>query len=460
MAIRIGVGVCCVFVCINSLGMAAAYSMENNRQSDRNSTRYVAEPAYTQIFKENIQAAVANHPRTAAMIALRDGQRYRQREAKSGLYPTLEVGVSGRYRLAESFENRFDNITERSRRSTSAHASLTGRQLLYDAGQTSSRVASAKHTFTAAHEEYGQMASRIALQAVENHFQVLFQRRRQLLQREVIDDHSTTLAKVKLRFESGRGAERDVALLESRLALSEADASTVRKDLDTMVSRYEETYGFAPETLKRPQISLDLPSSLQQALETGFQNNPALRMAGSITLASKATIAAEKADRLPHVSLEVSGTKYDLDRGNNDYDITGRLILNYSLYRGGATKARIARSLKDFDRARHDEADQQRQVEREIKVAFKNRATHDNRVRALKKATEASRRNSDQLLEQFEATGGSLLALLEARKDYYQAREQYMASLIEQDILRFRLLDTMGTLNAALNIRLKKSVSD
>ncbi|MBL4801381.1 MAG: TolC family protein, partial [Emcibacter sp.] len=93
---------------------------------------------------------------------------------------------------------------------------------------------------------------------------------------------------------------------------------------------------------------------------------------------------------------------------------------------------------------------------REIKVSYQNTGFQDSRVRALKKATVASKRNSEQLQEQFEAMGGRLLSLLEARKDYYQAREKYTAALIEKDILRYHLLDAMGTLNGTLNIKLTK----
>ncbi|WP_339861340.1 TolC family protein [Paremcibacter congregatus] len=414
-------------------------------------------PAYTQQFKENIQAAVKNHPRTAAAIAQRDSYRFRQREAEAGLYPTLDVGLSGRYRLAEDFEERIDNFNERPRRKESAHATLTGRQLLYDGGQTSSRIASAKHSFTAAHQEYDLTASDVALLAVEMHFQVIFQRNRQILHEEIISDHRDMLDKVILRFESGRGAQRDVALLQSRLALAEAEASSVRKNLESSLSQYEENYGFAAQTLKRPELALNIPATLSEALEVGFQNSPSLSMAGAMTQASKSTVAAEKADQLPHVSLELAATKYDLDRGNDDYDVTGRLVMNYNLYSGGATTARIARSRKDFERTRHLEAETNRRVTREIKVAYQNMLSQDDRVLALKRATDASLKNAEQLLEQFEATGGSLLSLLEAKKDYYQAREQYMAALVEKDILRYSLLDAMGTLNTTLNIRIQKA---
>lgn len=417
-----------------------------------------AVPAYHQIFMENIRSAVTNHPRIAAVIAARDGQRFQENEARAALYPQLEVGVTGRYRLADSFEDRFDNINQRSQRDTSAHASLTGRQLIFDGGQTSSRIVSAKHAFSAAHEEYGLEASAVALMAVQSHYTVFFQRQRHGLHRQNIERHRDLLNKVILRFESGRGPSRDVALMEARLATAEAQASTVQKDMEGAVSYYEEIYGFLPENLKQPSMGLKLPVNVQDALELGFHNSRALSVASSRTLSSKEDMNAAKADRLPHLSVEMAATKYDLERGNDDYDVTGRLVMNYSLYNGGARSARISRSLKNYEQWRHNEASVMREVNRIIKVAFQDMQSQERRGISLKKARDANQRNRDQIREQFEATGGSLFALLEAEKQYHQARESYLGGRVENNIARYRLLDAMGTLLSTLNIRLKREV--
>ncbi|MBT5185895.1 MAG: TolC family protein [Kordiimonadaceae bacterium] len=412
------------------------------------------QPSYTVIFKEKVAQAVQNHPQASAAIAARDSEKFRQREARAGLYPTLDMDFSGRYRMSESFEDRFDNIVERSRRKSSAYASLIGRQLLYDSGQTSSRIDSAKHAFSAAHGEYSLTASAIALLAVEVHFDVLFQTERNQLHDRIISDHNEMLEKVKLRFESGRGLSRDVALLEARVALAEADRSYAKKDYFTMISEYEKVYGFKAENLQIPMLSHVLPKSMNEALEIGFVNSQSISVASAQSLSAKSSVNAEKADLLPHLSVELAATKYDVDRFNPDYDVTGRLVLNYNLYSGGATTARISRSMRDYDRARHQEDEARRQLDRDIKVAFQDMNLQQERVDALEKATSASKRNSDQLLVQFEATGGSLLSLLEAKKDYYSALEQHLSAVSEQNILSYRLLDVMGTLLQTLNVRL------
>ncbi|MEZ5758574.1 MAG: TolC family protein [Emcibacteraceae bacterium] len=413
-------------------------------------------PTYSQTFKENISSAVATHPRIAAAIAQRDEQRYVEDEARAGLYPHLEVGLTGRHRLADNFEDRFDNITQRSLRDTAANVTVTGRQLLYDGGSTSSKIASAKYAFSAAHEEYSMEASGVALAAIETHYTVLLQRMRKAYHQENVDRHREILDMVNERFKSGRGPNRDVTLMESRLAIAETEQSRVQMDLEEAISNYVEVYNFAPENLKRPALVLNIPTTENEALEIGFQNNPMLVMASSQSLSSKEYMNSIRAERLPSVSVELAATKYDLERGNPDYDVTGRVVINYSLYNGGASSARISRSLKSYERTRHSEDNINREVNRNIKVAYQSMESQARQVISLQKAMEASRINRDQTREQFEVTGGSLFNLLEAEKEHQNAKEQHLAGVIDYDIAQFRLLDAMGTLLPALNILINK----
>ena len=439
-----------------SLTLLAQLETHAQENSESSVNQFDVVPSYSQAFKENVAAAVAEHPRVFAAIAMRDEQRFQQNEARAGLYPQLEIGLTGRQRLADNFEDRFDNIDQRSLRDTAANVSITGRQLIYDGGSTKSKIASARHAFTAAHEEYSLEASTVALAAVEAHYHVLMQRLRRTYQQENVTRHREILDMVNIRFESGRGPNRDVTLMQSRLAIAETQQSRAQMDLEEATSYYMEVYSFAPENLERPILSYEFPKSENEALETGFLYNPMLVMASSQALSSKEYMNSIRAERMPSVSLELAATKYDLERVNRDYDVTGRLIVNYSLYNGGARSARISRSLKSYERSRHAEDNVHREVNREIKVSFQSMESHKRQVVTLEKARTASMINRDQTKEQFEVTGGSLFSLLEAEKEHHNAKEQHLRGMMDSDLSRYRLLGSMGTLLPALNIILQK----
>lgn len=440
---------------IGAIAMSLAFTTPIVVKAQENSD-FVTVPAYSQTFKENIQLAVGEHPRISAALAVREEQKYREDEARSALFPTVGIDVSGRHRIFDNFENRFDNINQRSLRDTAANVALVGRQLLYDGGSTFARISSARFAFTAAHEEYSLEASAVALAAVEAHYQVLFQRMRKEFHQENVMRHREILEMVNQRFESGRGANQDVTLMESRLALAETQASRVDMDLEAAVSHYEEVYNFSPENLSRPEFALNIPATENEALEMGFLNSPLLSMASARTKSSQEDVNAMKKERLPYVSLELAATKYNVENWTPDYDVTGRLILNYDLYTGGANTARIARSQKNYERSRHAEDQVGREVNRGIKVAFQNMQSQERQVVSLEKAKDASGINRDQTREQFEVTGGSLFSLLEAEKEHQNAREQHLNGLIDHDLSKYRLLDSMGTLLPALNIILQR----
>lgn len=446
-------GLCIIAVTLTLLTHFETQAQEN---VEIKTNIFEGEPTYAQTFKENIGLAVEEHPRISAAIASRDEHKYQQDEARAGLYPQLKVGVSGRHRIADNFEDRFDNITQRSLRDTSANVSVTGSQLLYDGGSTSSKIASARHAFTAAHEKYSFEASAIALAAVEAHYYVVFERLRREFHQDNVSRHREILGMVNERFESGRGPNRDVTLMESRLAIAETEQSRAQMDLEEATSHYVEVYNFAPENLKRPEMALDIPTTELEALGIGFQFNPLLVVASAKSLSTKESMNSVRAERMPSVSVELAATKYDLERGNPDYDVTGRLVVNYALFNGGARSARISRSLRTYDRSRHAEDNVNREVNRAIKVKFQNVESYARQVLFLEKAMTASGINRDQTREQFEATGGSLFNLLEAEKEHHSAKEQHLEGMVESDLAQFRLLDSMGTLLPALNVILKR----
>tara|TARA_B110000858_G_scaffold193763_1_gene246892 strand:+ start:1166 stop:2533 length:1368 start_codon:yes stop_codon:yes gene_type:complete len=413
-------------------------------------------PAYSQIFKENVQIAVAEHPRTAAAVAARDKMRFEEDEARAGLYPQVYVDLTGRQRVADNFEERFDNITQRSLRDTAANISLVGRQLLYDGGTTSSRISAARYAFTAAHEEYSHEASSVAMAAVDSHYYVLYQRLRREIHQKNITRHREILNMVQEKFNSGRGTNQDVTLMQSRLAIVETSAARVNMDLEEAISHYEEIYSFAPGEVRRPDVSMDLPITENEALQLGFQNNSLLTMASSRSLSSRENMNAAKGELFPQFSVELSATKYDLERGNPDYDVTGRILVNYNLYSGGASSARIAQSLKNYENVKYTQDNIMREVDRTIKVAFQNKQSQEKQIIFLKRASEASKINRDQTREQFEATGGSLFSLLEAEREHHSAQEQYSGGIVEFELAKYRLLNSMGTLLGTLNILLNR----
>ena len=117
-------------------------------------------------FRSAIGAAVQASALVAeskAGISEADAAR---REAKSYLFPTIDLGVSGSQSIARKFSNDPNLIVERSR--PIRRFDLTGnvQQTLFDFGAASRRIEAANARIVAAEADTTQTADRVALRAI------------------------------------------------------------------------------------------------------------------------------------------------------------------------------------------------------------------------------------------------------------------------------------------------------
>lgn len=412
------------------------------------------DPAFTVSFLESLRASVASHPRVLGADAAREEQSYRRREALGELYPQVSVDLDGRQRLASDFGDRFDNVVERSQPETSVDARLTARQHLFDGGGVRHRVRSARDAVSAAQASLMQELSEISLRALMAQYDVALGAAEVALRGVQLSDYRTIRDKVATRYESGRGTRRDVSLAEARLATAEAQHLEAELRLEAARARYREIFGALPSAHKRPAIALDLPATADSAEQAAALNSPRLEEAGYQASSSRESYEAQEGDLFPRLSFEVSATKFDIEEGNQDYDVAGRLVLNYDFYTGGIRGARIDQARQQYARARFEETAVQREVFRDVRIAFDDAARKDRQIAILARAYVANRDSRQLFLEQFEATGGGLLELFEAGDDYYRAATDYLAGVAGADIARFRLAHEMGTLTQTLGVHL------
>ncbi|MFC7050903.1 TolC family protein [Emcibacter nanhaiensis] len=417
-------------------------------------TLFAPAPGYTASFKTLLQDVVENHPRIKSSLSYRNSVKDEEREEKAALYPQVDVGVDGRYRFLDNYDNTLENFDELNDPTTHVDAYVTVSQKVFDGGATFRKIDRARYAYAAAHADYEVQASEVVLTAIEAHYNYLVRGIIGRIREEALQRHRKILEFAQERFERGVGANRDVALARARLALAEQNLLANKIDFAEAAGLYEEIFGTPPANVKRPDIALSLPTSQEDALKLGLLNSPLLSSATSQVMASRASMESEEASRWPGLSLQVTGTRYDLDRDSNDYDVQARLQMNYALYTGGAQTARIKRSTNQYAQARANEETIHREFSRQLKVSWEKVENQKLRVMSQEKSVEANRLSRDLFQEQFETTGGSILSLLEAEDDYRNSLESYVQGLMDQELFQYQLLHDMGTLLSYLNLRL------
>lgn len=404
-------------------------------------------------FKDLIRDAVAQHPRVNAAIASHREAKQARREARARYLPTLGLDVAGDASISREFEERFDNIVERSRDRARADIVLRGQQLLYDGGETKARLESASAGIEAREGDVNSVASDVAVSAVTAYLSVIRSRKNLELAWEFERRHQDILTQVQVRYDEGVGALRDVARLRARIADAAAIRANIERNLISAESRYFELFRTSPPAhLAPPEQALTQATGPDDAIQLAYDNSPTLKAFAAQTNVGRHDLEAAKAEYLPNVTLSVDATKFEVFDGTSDYDVRGRIGVDYTIFSGGARSARRNQALHRFRRSEFEEQLAQQELARDINIAFRELDILEIQIGVLKRAQKANEEARDLYVEQFKIARGSLLDLLQAEADYFNATLAYTDGVWERDVSRYRILNLTGELLQNFNI--------
>lgn len=136
---------------------------------------------------------------------------------------------------------------------------------------------------------------------------------------KVMQEH---LLSAEKRFSVGEITKTELAQAKAKLAHAKSEAIRAKGKLKAVEANYSHIVGEAPENLQYPKRRLQVPGSLEEALEIARLNNLSLKLSQNLYQASKRDVAVAVAKKfLP--SLYVSAT--ESFPGNNIGRATHRL---------------------------------------------------------------------------------------------------------------------------------------
>lgn len=373
--------------------------------------------------------------------------------ARSGYLPSVD--------LAASFgEAQRDYDGRSAYRTNQAEISLT--QMLFDGFRTSAQV---NHFGSARQVRYYELLNSVeltALDTVEVFENVARGRELVALARENYAKHRHVLQQIDERVTSGVGRRVDLEQVRGRLALAESNLLIEAANLHDASARYLRVVGDLPPAELTPAnlSSTPLPDDVVSALELAYQGNPGFHAAIKNIVAAQATVKVERAGYYPRAELRArQGTtlnnngfdeRFDGDRYGDEGVI--ELALTYNLYNGGANRAAIRRSLEEVNMAR-DQRDQACvDLRQSTQVAFNDSRRLTEQLMSLEQHRRASDKVRVAYSEQFNIGQRTLLDVLDAENEFFQASRAHVGALSELTIARARTLAAMGKLLPALNI--------
>lgn len=415
---------------------------------------FAASPlAQAQTLQEAIGQAVLTNPEVLAAANRRFAADEGVKQARAGYFPRIDISTGiGRERL-DTLESRSRGLDDAT--FTQRDTLVTLSQMLFDGFAVRSEVA--RQTARVDSSAYGAaaVAEELALRTIAVYLEILRRRENIAAAQDNLDAHGRIHQQIRLLTEGGVGRRADLDQAESRLALAKANLRQEQSSLKDAEASYLRLVGTTPQALQVPvSPHRDLPKTETAAVDAALSGHPSVKSAQADVELVSAANAGAKAVIFPRIDLELVNrhTNDVVRRPTNDLSIM--LRLRYNFLRGGADVARIRETGFQIEEAREVLDQTRRQVQEDVSLAYNANITARERLELLRQYASASAATRESYAKQFSIGQRTLLDLLNAENEYFNAQLAYTTGQYAQLVSAYRILAGMGQLLSHMRIAL------
>lgn len=401
----------------------------------------------TGTLEASIRQAIETNPEVQArwhrFLALGHGLD----ASRSGYLPSVDViARTGRTDRNYGATQRFTN--------SEAEAALI--QTLFNGFRTRGEVSQARQQQLIGYYEFTDQLETTTLDTFRAYRDVLRQRDLVALAEDNLRQHERVFQQISESASAGVARSVDLEQINGRLSLAEANLITEQSNLHDVAARYQRITGKAPapRLLPRDLAKEAVPENLHEALRGALANNPVYLAAHHNIAASEAEIDIRKAGLAPTVDFAIRqnvNTHDDFGARNGRNETSIGLEFRYNLFRGGRDTHNI--------RSAHEEANAARDLRNKacvdlrqtLQIAHNDVAMLDRQLSALNQHRLSSARVRTAYKQQFDIGQRTLLDVLDAENEHFQASRAYTNAVHDLQIavarslaVQGRLLETIG----------------
>lgn len=330
---------------------------------------------------------------------------------------------------------------------TQRDLSLSLEQMLFDGGHTSSQVGKLSHVQRVRYAELLEASENQAMETMKAYIDVLRYRTLHNLAAENYTHHRTVFEQIQQRAQSGVGRKVDQQQAQGRLALAESNLLTESSNLHDVSARYQRIVGNLPpaQMANAPELSSGIPDASNEALRKSYAQNPSLLAAQENIVAAQLDAKTRDARFLPRVSLLAQqdvGKNLGGQIGRRDATSIG-VQLNYNLYNGGSDQAAQRQAIEQSYAAKETRDKVCRDVRQTLYIAHNDVKRLKQQLSYLEQHMNSQEKALAAYYSQFDIGQRTLLDLLDAENEVFQAKRAYQNA-------RFDYLLAMGRTHAAM----------
>lgn len=408
-------------------------------------------------LRETVTRAVLTHPDIKAGRAAHGGLEQTAKERYSDFFPVFgaEAGIR-----AMNVDN------ENTRAATGGDASgyagegtLRVTQMIYDGKNTANSYRAAKERMEAVDFDVKSRVLDIAGTAVKAHLNVLRAAALDSLAGDYIADIGDYERRIRDLVDAGAADEGELLQAKEILALAKNAQLDFQEKTELAIAEYLQVAGEWPETVleisaQDKQAAAMIPADVEEALAVLERRHPLLTSIEKNIAALDYELKAQKGELMPRLDAELSYFQKEQEEefGGEVEDAAAMLRLRWNFAAGGAQKARIEKRRQ----ARHEAAQRARTAEREVERKLRQSYSRYQVARQRLELAAQRKKTNEGILEnyrnQFEGGKRTVLQLLHARNQSYQADAAHLQASYGVYLAQYDLLNAMGILSDALGV--------
>jgi outer membrane protein TolC len=444
---------------LNSLAIVAAVTLAGvvvHAQEDAKSWPITLEHA--------VQSALQQNPAFRTSQDDVDAARARLKQMQSAWYPRFDfhqdfirgnnpIYVFGtkltqrQFTAADFALNRlntptpFDNFQTR----------FDGQWRLFDSGQTLFHQRSAKKLVTVSDFEAEQARQDLILEVVRAYYGIRVLEQNEKAAEGALKTAEASAQRMEAMHMAGTVVDSD--LLSAKVFVAQMKDRQIRAQNDLAMAEMQlaRLMGLPVEQQLELAGSLAEPvtpaKTLQEWTQTALTERPALRAAQLQEMASDYERKAAKAEFGPTIAV-FGTTERDATTlgGPSGTNWTAGARLDFNLFAGGATKARLAEAAANASKAKHNVEWFRSGVRLEVRKAFLDAEAAAQRAGAARDSSDQAKESLRIVQNRYEAGLTTITELLRAQTAQLDARTLYLNALQDWQVAQAQLERAAGVL--------------